>query len=251
MTVGTTVDTTETTTGRTLGTTTRTAGRGGAYRLDYVPVQASFRRNGGIIPMSLRSVHFVMPGGVDDRSAPSGGNAYDRRVCLDLPGFGWQPHRHPVPGDWPRPDAAARDGLARTLRELPDGAVVLLDGLVACGVPEVIVPEAEAGRLHMVVLVHLPLGDETGLDAAVAAELDARERAVLRAVPAVVATSEWAVRPRSSPTTGSLPSGCMSPPPAPTSRPSPRAPTASLTWCASPRSPRARASTGWWRRWRR
>jgi glycosyltransferase involved in cell wall biosynthesis len=46
----------------------------------------------------------------------------------------------------------------------------------------------------MAVLVHLPLGDETGLDATVAAELDARERAVLRAVPAVVATSDWAVR---------------------------------------------------------
>ncbi|MBB5126454.1 glycosyltransferase involved in cell wall biosynthesis [Streptomyces albaduncus] len=142
--------------------------------------------------MSLRSVHFVLPGGVDDPAAPSGGNAYDRRVCLDLPGFGWQVHRHAVAGDWPRPDAAARTELARTLRELPDGAVVLLDGLVACGVPEVVVPEAE--RLRMAVLVHLPLGDETGLDAAVAAGLDARERAVLRAVPAVVATSDWAVR---------------------------------------------------------
>ncbi|MEQ8148308.1 glycosyltransferase family 4 protein [Streptomyces sp. OP7] len=190
----TTIDTTETTTGRTRDTPPRTAGRSGTGRLDYVPVQASFRRNGGIIPMSLRSVHFVMPGGVDDPSAPSGGNAYDRRVCLDLPGFGWQAHRRPVAGDWPRPDATDRAELARTLRELPDGAVVLLDGLVACGVPEIIVPEAEQGRLHMAVLVHLPLGDETGLDPAVAAELDARERAVLRAVPAVIATSDWAVR---------------------------------------------------------
>ncbi|MFF7853233.1 glycosyltransferase [Streptomyces sp. NPDC007904] len=161
-------------------------------RLDYVPPQASPPRNDGIIPMSLRTVHFVMPGGVDDPAAPSGGNAYDRRVCLDLPGFGWQAARHAAAGDWPRPDAAARASLARTLRELPDHSVVLLDGLVACGVPEIVVPEAE--RLRMAVLVHLPLGDETGLDPAVAAELDARERAVLRAVPAVIATSDWAGR---------------------------------------------------------
>ncbi|MGW2488174.1 glycosyltransferase family 4 protein [Streptomyces sp. NPDC001606] len=146
----------------------------------------------GIIPMSLRTVHFVLPGGVDDPAAPSGGNVYDRRVCLDLPGFGWQVTRHPLPGGWPRPDGAARDRLARTLRELPDDSVVLLDGLVACGVPELVVPAAE--RLRLAVLVHLPLGDETGLDPAVAAELDTRERAVLRAVPAVVATSDWAVR---------------------------------------------------------
>ncbi|MFJ8147950.1 glycosyltransferase family 4 protein [Streptomyces sp. NPDC096048] len=174
-----------------------TAGRA---RLTYVPAQASAQasaqnsspRNGGIVPMSLRSVHFVMPGGVDDPAAPSGGNAYDRRVRLDLPGFGWRVRGLPVAGDWPQPDDAARAELARVLRRLPDGAVVLLDGLVACGVPEIVVPEAE--RLRMAVLVHLPLGDETGLDLAVAAERDARERAVLRAVPAVVATSDWAVR---------------------------------------------------------
>ncbi|MDQ1014902.1 glycosyltransferase family 4 protein [Streptomyces afghaniensis] len=161
-------------------------------RLNYVPVQHATLKNAEIIPMSLRTVHFVLPGGVDDPATPSGGNAYDRRVCLDLPGFGWQVTKHAVAGDWPRPRAAARTELARALSGLPDGAVVLLDGLVACGVPEIVVPEAE--RLRMVVLVHLPLGDETGLDPAVAAELDAKERAVLRAVPAVVATSDWAVR---------------------------------------------------------
>ncbi|MEV7072122.1 glycosyltransferase family 4 protein [Streptomyces sp. NPDC093990] len=160
--------------------------------LDYVPVQHTALKKAEIIPMSLRSVHFVMPGGVDDPTAPSGGNAYDRRVCLDLPGFGWQVERHAVAGSWPRPGAAARTELARTLRDLPDDTVVLLDGLVACGVPEIVVPEAE--RLRLAVLVHLPLGDETGLEPALAVELDAKEREVLRAVPAVVATSDWAVR---------------------------------------------------------
>ncbi|MFD0137061.1 glycosyltransferase family 4 protein [Streptomyces sp. NPDC127159] len=168
------------------------SGPGSQPRLSYVPVQNAALRNADIIPMSLRSVHFVVPGGVDDPAAPSGGNAYDRRIRLDLPGFGWRVTQHAVEGSWPRPDAAAREELARTLRQLPDGAVVLLDGLVACGVPEIVAPQTE--RLRMVVLVHLPLGDETGLDRRTAAELDARERATLRAVPAVVATSDWAVR---------------------------------------------------------
>lgn len=164
-------------------------------RLAHVPAQPLAGRNTatfGIIPMSLHTVHFVMPGGVDDPAAPSGGNAYDRRVCLDLPGFGWQVVRHAAPGAWPDPDADARESLARTLAGMPDDTVVLLDGLVACGVPDIVVPEAE--RLRIAVLVHLPLGDETGLDPAVAADLDARERAVLRAVPATIATSDWAVR---------------------------------------------------------
>ncbi|MFE9448440.1 glycosyltransferase family 4 protein [Streptomyces sp. NPDC006739] len=160
--------------------------------LAYVPAQTTVPKTGDLIPMSLSSVHFVMPGGVHDTTNPSGGNAYDRRVCLDLPGFGWQVHKHLVPGSWPRPQTAARTELARTLAELPDGTAVLIDGIVACGVPEIVVAEAE--RLRLAVLVHLPLGDETGLAPEVAAELDARERAVLRAVPAVIATSDWAVR---------------------------------------------------------
>ncbi len=148
--------------------------------------------NADIIPMSLRAMHFVMPGGVDDPTMPSGGNVYDTRVSLDLPGFGWQVHKHAIDGNWPRPEAQARAELARTLADLADDTVVLLDGLVACAVPEIVVPEAE--RLRLVVLVHLPLGDETSLTPELAADLDARERHTLRAVPAVVATSEWAAR---------------------------------------------------------
>ncbi|GAA2326535.1 glycosyl transferase [Streptomyces caniferus] len=139
-----------------------------------------------------RVVHFVLPGDVDDPAVPSGGNTYDRRVCRDLPAAGWQVRPYAAPGSWPQPDAAARAGLVRYLAALPDGAVVLLDGLVACGVPEILVPEA--GRLRLAVLVHLPLADETGLDPALAAELNARERRTLHAAGAVVATSAWAAR---------------------------------------------------------
>ncbi|MFI0776047.1 glycosyltransferase family 4 protein [Streptomyces sp. NPDC021212] len=133
-----------------------------------------------------------MPGGVDDPATPSGGNTYDRRVCRELPGIGWDVHEHRIAGSWPQPGAAARAELARLLAELADGSIVLLDGLVACAVPYLVVPEAE--RLRPAVLVHLPLGEETGLAPGRAADLDALERKTLNAMPAVVATSGWAAR---------------------------------------------------------
>lgn len=137
-----------------------------------------------------RSVRVVMPGGVDDPAAPSGGNRYDRRVCGELPRAGWPVHEHAVPGTWPDPGPEARAELARILAESADGSVVLLDGLVACAAPDVVVPEA--ARLRLAVLVHLPLADETGLTPERAAELDAAERRTLHAVSAVIATSTWA-----------------------------------------------------------
>jgi glycosyltransferase involved in cell wall biosynthesis len=131
-------------------------------------------------------VHVIVPDGIDDASTPSGGNAYDRHICTGLRANGWTVHEHPAAGNWPTPDARARAALAGALDSVPDGAAVLLDGLVACGVPEVVEPRA--GRLRMVVLVHLPLGDEVGA----APGLDELERRTLRAVRAVVATSAWA-----------------------------------------------------------
>ncbi|MCK2243475.1 MULTISPECIES: glycosyltransferase family 4 protein [unclassified Crossiella] len=136
------------------------------------------------------TVWFVLPGDVDDRAAPSGGNVYDRRVSQALSAAGAGMREIRVPGAWPQPDLAARHGLAAALAACPDGSVVLFDGLVACGVPELLRPEA--ARLNLVVLVHLPLADETGLDPALAAALDVAERDSLHLARAVVATSAWA-----------------------------------------------------------
>ncbi|MFJ9319459.1 glycosyltransferase family 4 protein [Streptomyces globisporus] len=137
-----------------------------------------------------REVRFVMPGGVDDTAAPSGGNVYDRRICRELPALGWGVHEHAVAGDWPRPGADPTAEVTRILRETPDGGVVMMDGLVACGIPGVVVPAA--ARLRLAVLVHLPLADETGLAPDTARELDVDERLTLRSAAAVVAPSAWA-----------------------------------------------------------
>ena len=124
-------------------------------------------------------VHVVLPGDIDDPATPSGGNHYDRRVCRGLVAAGWDVREHPVPGAWPHPVPGDRSALAGVLVALPDGALVLVDGLVASAVPEVLTPQA--GRLHPVILVHLPL------------ETAAEGRALAAAV-GVVTTSEWTRR---------------------------------------------------------
>ena len=94
-----------------------------------------------------------------------------------------------MPGSWPRPDAAACAALAGVVQRIPDGAVVLLDGLVASTAPEVLVPQAS--RLRLVVLVHMPLGHADGRRGR---DVRTRERAVLSAAAAVVTTSAWTRR---------------------------------------------------------
>jgi glycosyltransferase involved in cell wall biosynthesis len=111
----------------------------------------------------VSEVHVIVPEGIDDPARPSGGNTYGRRVCDGLAARGWVVHQQ---------DIAA-------LGRIPDGAVVLLDGLIASPVPDVLIPHA--GRLRQVVVMHMPIGD-------------ARERAVLEAAMAIVTTSEWTRR---------------------------------------------------------
>jgi glycosyltransferase involved in cell wall biosynthesis len=135
----------------------------------------------------VTTVHVVVPDGIDDPARPSGGNTYDRQVCRGLTVTGWSVRLHAVPGSWPRPDAASYAALAGVVERIPDGAVVLLDGLVASTAPEVLVPQAT--RLRLVALVHMPLGNGRADDGA-----RAREGAVLSAAAAVVTTSGWARR---------------------------------------------------------
>jgi glycosyltransferase involved in cell wall biosynthesis len=129
-------------------------------------------------------VYVVVPDGIDDPAQPSGGNTYDRHLCRELGSHGWSAHERAVSGFWGRPGAASFAALGEALRQIPDDAVVLLDGLIASTAPEVLVPQAL--RLRLIALVHMPLGHRPPDDAA-----RRREHAVLAAATAAVTTSAW------------------------------------------------------------
>jgi glycosyltransferase involved in cell wall biosynthesis len=132
-------------------------------------------------------VYVVVPDGIDDPARPSGGNTYDRHLLRELGSQGWSAHERAVAGFWDRPGAASFAALEETLRQIPDDAVVLIDGLVASTAPEVLVPQAS--RLRLIVLVHMPLGHRPPDE-----DARQRERAVLEAAAATVTTSAWARR---------------------------------------------------------
>jgi glycosyltransferase involved in cell wall biosynthesis len=138
----------------------------------------------------VTEVHVVVPDGIDDPARPSGGNAYDRRVCRGLEALGWRVREHPIEDAFPRLGGEGRAALADVIGRVPDGAVVLIDGLIASAAPETLVPHAD--RVREVVLVHMPLGHRTpnGDGGAVRA----REREVLAAATAIVTTSAWSRR---------------------------------------------------------
>ena len=135
----------------------------------------------------MTAVHVVVPDAVHDPRRPSGGNTYDRRICSGLAALGWSVHEHAAPGSWPDPDAAALAALSGILAEIPDGGLVLVDGLIASAVPELLTPQSS--RLCLVVLVHMPLGG--GLPGVDVVLSRAREGAALAAAAAVVTTSGW------------------------------------------------------------
>jgi glycosyltransferase involved in cell wall biosynthesis len=112
------------------------------------------------------TVHIVVPEGIDDPARPSGGNFYDRRVCDGLTEAGWDVREHGV----------TPESLGTTIGRLPDGALVVVDGLIASRAAAVLVPAAL--RVRLVVLMHMPVGDP-------------QEAAVVSAADAVLTTSAW------------------------------------------------------------
>lgn len=108
------------------------------------------------------TLHFLVPAGFAEQ--PSGGNVYDRRLVAGLVGLGRQVVTHEVDPAGPVPD-------------LPPGALVLVDGLVASWTAAALL----ASGARVVPLVHMDFGSPG-------------ERALLRAAPAVVTTSSWSRR---------------------------------------------------------
>ena len=114
------------------------------------------------------TLHLLVPERIDDPRRPSGGNVYDRRLAAGLAGRGWPVREHRV----------GEAGPGEVLAGLPDGVLVLVDGVVAATSPDLV---AASGRLRIAVLLHMPGSGPY-------------EPAVLGAVHAVVTTSEWARR---------------------------------------------------------
>jgi glycosyltransferase involved in cell wall biosynthesis len=119
-------------------------------------------------------LRLVVPADVD---TPTGGNVYDLALADALRSGGDEV-------EVLRCDAP---GLADVLLQPWDG-LTLVDGLLACPQPQTV------ASARVAVLVHMPLGLETGLSRDRATRLDRLERQALQAATRVVATSEWSAR---------------------------------------------------------
>lgn len=127
--------------------------------------------------MTERVLWFVVPEGFDDPGRVSGGNVYDQRVSAELRALGWDVRIVEVAAGAPAdPDLLAR---------IPDGAIVVVDGLIAIGSPTAI--EAVADRVRLMVLAHMLAEAFAGADPQM---VDAQRRVLPRA-HRVIAASAW------------------------------------------------------------
>ena len=133
---------------------------------------------------SPRECVFVVPG---DLRTATGGYGYDRRIVAGLMADGWRVTVVSLSGSFPWPDASAKANALRQLLALPDGALVIADGLAFGALPQI--ADAQAHRLRWVALVHHLLWRETGLDAEQQVQLRDSERRALQVARQVVVTS--------------------------------------------------------------
>jgi glycosyltransferase involved in cell wall biosynthesis len=131
----------------------------------------------------------ILPG---DPATLTGGYIYDRRISAGLREQGWSVRVHGLDPSFPQPTSAALEDARQRLQDLPDGRLVVIDGLALGGMPELV--EAEARRLRVVALIHHPLAAETGVPAEQVAQLRRAERRALAAVTWTVCTSEHTAR---------------------------------------------------------
>lgn len=133
--------------------------------------------------MSLELI-FAYPG---DLELKTGGYGYDRRIVACLRSQGWRVTLLPLGDGFPAPSAEALEEAELRLSALPDGALVVVDGL-AYGVLDRWAA-ANATRLRIATLVHHPLALETGITEEEAKRLRESERAALSFARHIVVTS--------------------------------------------------------------
>jgi glycosyltransferase involved in cell wall biosynthesis len=129
------------------------------------------------------SIVLIVPGPL---KTPTGGYEYDRRMVAGLRARGWDVDVRELEDSFPEPTVAALDDAARQLAAMPDGALVLVDGLALGAMPDQV--ERESRRLRLIALVHMPLASAVGLHAADTARLQASESRALAAVSGAIVT---------------------------------------------------------------
>lgn len=127
-----------------------------------------------------------------DPELRTGGTIYDRRLAEELRARGWRVDWLRLPDGFPFPDGAAVAASAQAFAALPEGGLLLIDGLALGVLGELV--ERESRRLRLLGLVHHPLGYEEGLDAGTAARLIEQERAALRWPRRILCTSRTTAR---------------------------------------------------------
>ena len=120
------------------------------------------------------------------------GTSFDRRMIDALRQRGWTVTIVRLSGTYPAPDDEARQSAVLALGAIPDGSLVVIDGLALGVLPSEATAESE--RLRLVALVHHPLGLETGLSAGEAAQFLESEARALSSVRSVVVTSPQTAR---------------------------------------------------------
>ncbi|MES1948311.1 group 1 glycosyl transferase [Salinisphaera sp. C84B14] len=137
----------------------------------------------------MRQVSFLVAGAIDQ---PTGGYFYDRAIVGGLRSDGIDVDVIELDGVFPVPDSAAISALDRALAACAPNTSIVIDGLAAGGLPEVV--ERHAANRSLVVLVHHPLCDETGLAADTRQRLLEAERRTLACAARVVVTSQFTAR---------------------------------------------------------
>lgn len=135
--------------------------------------------------MAANPVYVLVPG---DPDTPTGGFVYDRHAVRGLAEAGRLGGVLRVDGPFPATDSDTLARAAGAVASVPDGAVLVVDGLAYA--PLIQVLQSHAGRLQLMALVHHPLGDETGLAPAEQARWLRDEPAALAPLRRIIATSE-------------------------------------------------------------
>jgi glycosyltransferase involved in cell wall biosynthesis len=135
------------------------------------------------------SACFIVPGPLD---AATGGTIYDRRIIGGLRAAGWCIETCELPGPFPESSADARGAAEDAIASLPDGSVVVADGLAFDAVADVV--GRESRRIRLVALVHLPFAADPALEPEARAKFGRRERRVLEHAVLTIVTGD-AARP--------------------------------------------------------